>query len=45
MTGHEKECAFAAIAALIEKAKTAKERRELKTLYKEIQDAPLTLNA
>lgn len=41
MTAHEKECAFAAISARIEAAKTAKERREWRSLFREVKQAPL----
>lgn len=43
MTPHEKECAFAALALRIERAKTPKERREMKQWLREIKAAPLLL--
>lgn len=41
MTPHEKECAFAAVAARIETAKTHKEAKEWRAFFKEIEAAPL----
>lgn len=40
MTPHEKECAMAAVALLLEKA-SRNEQRELRALYREILNAPL----
>ena len=40
LTSHEKECALAAIALRIEAAKTHKERKEWRDLYREIVEAP-----
>lgn len=41
LTTHEKECAFAAIAARIEASKNRAEAREWRELLKEIEAAPL----
>lgn len=41
MTPHEKECALAACAIRIEKAKTAAERKEWRDLLREVIAAPI----
>lgn len=41
LTTHEKECAFAAIAARIETAESRAEAKEWRQLLKEIETAPL----
>lgn len=40
MTRHEKECAYAALALRLERAKSAAERKELRAWLAEIEAAP-----
>jgi len=41
MTPHEKECALAAIALRLEKAKTTAERKEWRAFLREVKEAVL----
>lgn len=42
MTGHEKECALATLALLIERAEAARDKQSAKDLRKEYQEVAKT---